>query len=180
MPRSFDIRPARPEDVGAVHAMVRQLADYERLTHLCVASEADLGTALFGPQPAAEVLVAWKDAEPAGFALFFHNFSTFLGRRGLWLEDLFVRPEHRRQGCAQALLATLAAVARQRGCGRFEWAVLDWNTPAIDFYRALGASVLPDWRIVRVVGPVLDRLADGKGGSEPAGPDSTVAGNQGH
>jgi GNAT superfamily N-acetyltransferase len=105
------------------------------------------------------VLVAWKGPEPAGFALFFHNFSTFLGRRGLWLEDLFVRPVHRRQGCARALLRTLAALAQARGCGRFEWAVLDWNTPAIDFYRSLGATVLPDWRIVRVVGPALGRLA---------------------
>ena len=167
MPRqAFDIRPARPDDVGAVHAMIRELAEFERLTHLCVASESDLGAALFGAQPTAEVFVAWKDGQAAGFALFFHNFSTFLGRRGLWLEDLFVRPAHRRQGCAQALLATLADVARQRGCGRFEWAVLDWNTPAIDFYRALGASVLPDWRIVRVVGPALDRLADGRAGSE--------------
>ena len=156
----FAIRPARPDDVGVVHAMIGELAEFERLADLCVASEADLGAALFGPQPAAEVLVAWKDAEPAGFALFFHSFSTFLGRRGLWLEDLFVRPEHRRQGCAQALLATLADLARQRGCGRFEWAVLDWNTPAIDFYASLGASVLPDWRIVRVVGPALDRLAE--------------------
>ena len=165
MPRPpFDIRPAHPDDVGAIHAMIRELAEFERLTHLCVASEGDLGAALFGPQPAAEVLVAWKGPAAAGFALFFHNFSTFLGRRGLWLEDLFVRPEHRRQGCAQALLAALADVARQRGCGRFEWAVLDWNTPAIDFYASLGASVLPDWRIVRVVGPALDRLADAKKG----------------
>jgi GNAT superfamily N-acetyltransferase len=153
------IRPARPDDVAAVHAMIAELADYERLTHLCVASESDLAAALFGPQPAAEVLVAWKGLEPAGFALFFHNFSTFLGRRGLWLEDLFVRPVHRRQGCARALLRALAALAQARGCGRFEWAVLDWNTPAIDFYLSLGATVLPDWRIVRVVGPALDRLA---------------------
>jgi GNAT superfamily N-acetyltransferase len=153
------IRPARPDDVGAVHAMIGELADYERLTHLRVASESDLAAALFGPQPAAEVLVAWKGQEPAGFALFFHNFSTFLGRRGLWLEDLFVRPAHRRQGCARALLRALATLAQARGCGRFEWAVLDWNTPAIDFYLSLGATVLPDWRIVRVVGPALDRLA---------------------
>jgi GNAT superfamily N-acetyltransferase len=143
--------------------MIRELAEFERLAHLCVASEADLAAALFGPRPAAEVLVACRDGEAAGFALFFHNFSTFLGRRGLWLEDLFVRPAHRRQGCAQALLATLADLARERGCGRFEWAVLDWNAPAIDFYRSLGATVLPDWRIVRVVGPALDHLA-GKAG----------------
>jgi len=141
--------------------MIRDLAEFERLTHLCVATEADLGAALFGPRPSAEVLIATRGGDPAGFALFFHNFSTFLGRRGLWLEDLFVRPEHRRQGCAQALLRAVAEIARARNCGRFEWAVLDWNAPAIDFYRSLGATVLPDWRIVRVVGPALDALAEG-------------------
>jgi len=141
--------------------MIRDLAEFERLAHLCVATEADLGAALFGPRPLAEVLIATRGGDPAGFALFFHNFSTFLGRRGLWLEDLFVRPEHRRQGCAQALLHAVAEIARARNCGRFEWAVLDWNAPAIDFYRSLGATVLPDWRIVRVVGPALDALAEG-------------------
>jgi GNAT superfamily N-acetyltransferase len=156
---AFAIRPATPADVAAVHALIRALADYERLTHLCVAGEADIADALFGPHPAAEVLIAWKNGEAAGFALFFHNFSTFLGRRGLWLEDLFVQPAHRRQGCAQALLASLARLARDRDCGRFEWAVLDWNAPAIEFYRALGATVMPDWRIVRVVGPALDAMA---------------------
>lgn len=157
---TFAIRPARREDVGAVHAMIRALAEFERLAHLCVATEADLEAALFGPRPAAEVLVAWAGAEPAAFALYFHNFSTFLGRRGLWLEDLYVRPEWRRRGCAQALLRALAGIARERNCGRFEWAVLDWNAPAIDFYRSLGATVLPDWRIVRVVGPALQALAE--------------------
>jgi GNAT superfamily N-acetyltransferase len=157
----FDIRAARREDVPAVLAMIRALADFEKLSHLCVASEADLREALFGPQHAAEVLIAWKDGEPAAFALFFHNFSTFLGRPGLWLEDLFVRPAYRRQGCANALLRALASVAVERGCSRFEWAVLDWNTAAIDFYRALGATVLPDWRIVRVVGPALAAFAAG-------------------
>jgi GNAT superfamily N-acetyltransferase len=163
---AFDIRPARPEDVGVIHAMIGALAEYEKLAHLCIASEADLDAALFGPRPAAEALIARKDGVPAAFALFFHNYSTFLGRRGLWLEDLFVLPAHRRQGCAQALLRALAAIARERNCGRFEWAVLDWNASAIDFYRALGATVLPDWRIVRVVGPSLDALADprSKGG----------------
>jgi GNAT superfamily N-acetyltransferase len=141
--------------------MIRALAEYEKLAHLCIATDADLDGALFGPRPAAEVLIARKDSEPAGFALFFHNFSTFLGRRGLWLEDLFVRPEFRRQGCAQALLRTLAQVAVERGCGRFEWAVLDWNTSAIEFYRALGATLLADWRIVRIVGPALASLAIG-------------------
>ena len=161
----FSIRPALREHAAAVHAMIGQLAEYERLAHLCVASEADLQEALWGPRPAAEVLIAWKGVQAAGFALFFHNYSTFLGRRGLWLEDLFVQPAYRRQGCAQALLRALAAVAVERNCGRFEWTVLDWNAGAIDFYRALGATVLPDWRIVRVVGPALSSLA----GNPPAG-----------
>jgi GNAT superfamily N-acetyltransferase len=176
-PSTFDIRPARREELGAVVTMIRALAEYEKLAHLCVAAEADLDAALFGPRPAAEVLIAWKGGEPAAFALFFHNFSTFVGRRGLWLEDLFVRPEYRRQGCAQALLRTLAQIAVERGCGRFEWAVLDWNAPAIEFYRALGATVLADWRIVRVVGPALATLAIGLpadpadlAGSAPSGP----------
>ena len=158
----FEIRPAAPADVPVVLELIRALADYEQLAHLCVATEGDVAAALFGPRPAAEVLIAWKNGDAAGFALFFHNFSTFLGRRGLWLEDLFVRPGHRRQGCAQALLRALAGIARARDCGRFEWSVLDWNEPAIEFYRALGASVLPDWRIVRVVGPALAALADGR------------------
>ena len=157
----FDIRSAVPADLVAIHAMIRELAEFEHLAHLCVATEVDLEAALFGTRPTAEVLIATRGGDPAGFALFFHNFSTFLGRRGLWLEDLFVRPEHRRQGCAQALLRALAEIARARGCGRFEWAVLDWNAPAIDFYRSLGATVLPDWRIVRVLGPALEALAEG-------------------
>jgi GNAT superfamily N-acetyltransferase len=161
----FVIRPAAPADVAAIHAMIRALAAYEKLAHLCVATEADLAAALFGERPAAEVLLATRDGEPAAFALYLHNFSTFLGRPGLWLEDLYVRPEHRRGGCAQALLRALAGIARERGCGRFEWAVLDWNTPAIDFYRSLGATVLPDWRIVRVVGPALESLATGVPGA---------------
>jgi GNAT superfamily N-acetyltransferase len=158
---AFEIRPATAADVHAVHEMIGLLADYERLSHLNIASEADLAAALFGDRPAAEVLIASINGTSAAFALFFHNFSTFLGRRGLWLEDLFVRPEFRRQGCAKALLHALAQLARERGCGRFEWAVLDWNAPAIDFYRSLGATVLPDWRIVRVVGPALETLAGG-------------------
>ncbi len=157
---TFDIQPARPADAGAVHAMIRALADFEQLSHLCVATERDLADALFGPRPAAEVVIAWHGAEAAGFALFFHNYSTFLGRRGLWLEDLWVEPAHRRRGCAQALLRRLAGIARERNCGRFEWSVLDWNTEAIEFYRSLGATVLPDWRIVRVIGPALEALAE--------------------
>jgi GNAT superfamily N-acetyltransferase len=160
---AFDIRAAGPQDVPAVHAMIGALAAYERLSHLHVATEADLHASLFGPRPAAEVLIASRSGRPAAFALFFHNFSTFLGRRGLWLEDLFVEPEFRRQGCAKALLRALAGIARDRGCGRFEWAVLDWNASAIEFYQSLGATVLPDWRIVRVVGDALDTMASGRG-----------------
>ena len=163
-PTPFAIRSAGRDDVPVIHGMIRALAEYEQLMHLCVATEADLADALFGPRPAAEVLLASLNDDPAGFALFFHNFSTFLGQRGLWLEDLFVLPAFRRRGAAQALLRALARIAVERGCGRFEWAVLDWNRPAIEFYRALGATVLPDWRIVRVVGPALLALAgdDGK------------------
>jgi GNAT superfamily N-acetyltransferase len=158
---AFEIRPAQPGDVPAIHAMIGALAEFERLAPLFVATEADLAEMLFGARPAAEVLIASKNGTLAAFALFFHNFSTFLGRRGLWLEDLFVQPEYRRQGCAQALLRALAEIARDRGCGRFEWAVLDWNASAIEFYQSLGATVLPDWRITRVVGPALEALANG-------------------
>ena len=160
-PSAFEIRPAQPGDVPAIHGMIGALAEFERLAHLFVATEADLADMLFGPRPAAEVLIACKSGTPVAFALFFHNFSTFLGRRGLWLEDLFVQPAYRRQGCAQALLRALAEIARDRGCGRFEWAVLDWNASAIEFYQSLGATVLPDWRITRVMGPALEALADG-------------------
>jgi GNAT superfamily N-acetyltransferase len=141
--------------------MISALAAYEKLSHLHVATEADLVVALFGPRPAAEVLIAFRNDAPAAFALFFHNFSTFLGRRGLWLEDLFVQPAYRRQGCAKALLRALAGIARDRDCGRFEWAVLEWNASAIEFYQSLGATLLPDWRIVRVVGGALDAMASG-------------------
>jgi len=164
----FEIRAARREDVAVIHAMIGALADYEKLRHLFVATESDIEAALFGPTPRAEVLLAWQGGEAAAFALFLHNFSTFLGRPGLWLEDLFVRPEFRRQGCAQALLRSLAGIAEARGCGRFEWSVLDWNAAAIDFYQSLGAAVLPDWRIVRVVGPSLAALAQGRPGATDA------------
>jgi GNAT superfamily N-acetyltransferase len=158
--RSLTIEPATPGDVPAIHAMIAALADYERLAHLHTGTEAELRAALFGPQRAAEVLIGRVDGEVAGFALFFHNFSTFLARSGLWLEDLFVYPAHRGSGLGKALLVALAGLARERGCGRFEWAVLDWNAPAIRFYESLGATVMPDWRIARVVGTALDTLAD--------------------
>ena len=155
----FIIREAGPHDVPAIAAMIRALAEYEKLSHLCVSTEADLHRALFGGKPAAEVLIATAGEIPVGFALFFHTFSTFLARRGLWLEDLFVYPDQRGRGIGGALLRRLAAIARARDCGRFEWAVLDWNTPAIGFYERLGATVMADWRIVRVTGDALQRMA---------------------
>ena len=156
------VRPARRADVPAIHALIRELADFERLTHVCNGTADDLEQAAFGSRPVVEVLVAEELGKIDGFALFFHTFSTFLGRRGLWLEDLYVRPERRGSGIGTALLKALAALAVERGCGRFEWAVLDWNTPAIGFYERMGATVLPDWRIARVTGEALDRLGRDK------------------
>ncbi|HWL28685.1 MAG TPA: GNAT family N-acetyltransferase [Burkholderiaceae bacterium] len=155
---SGSVRPARPDDVAAILALMRGLAEYENLTHLFLARDADLHDALFGPRPAAECLVAEVEGAVAGYALFFHNYSTFLGRRGLYLEDLYVHPDQRGRGLGKRLLCALAALAVERGCGRFEWSVLDWNRPAIDFYQAMGADVLPDWRIVRVTGDALAKL----------------------
>jgi GNAT superfamily N-acetyltransferase len=159
------IRRAEPRDVPTIHALIGELARYERLEHEAVATVEQIRESLFGRnQPQAEVLVAEAGEEPArvvGFALFFHNYSTFLGRRGLYLEDLFVLPEHRRSGLGTALLRALARIALERGCGRFEWAVLDWNEPAIRFYRSLGANLLDDWRICRVTGDAIAQLAEG-------------------
>src|SRR5438105_11282332 len=156
---NFAIAPARPDDVPAIHGMIRELAEYEKLSHLVVSTEADVARALFGDAPAVEVVVGRADGIPVAFALYFHNFSTFLGRRGLYLEDLFVRPAFRRLGYGRALLVHLARLARERGCGRFEWAVLDWNASAIAFYESLGATLLHDWRLTRVMGPALEALA---------------------
>ncbi|MEO7761348.1 MAG: GNAT family N-acetyltransferase [Casimicrobiaceae bacterium] len=139
--------------------MIRELAEFENLAHLCISTRDDLSQALFAPDARVEVLLGRANGKPVSFALFFHNFSTFLGRSGLYLEDLFVRPAHRRKGVGRAMLIHLAGVAMQRGCGRFEWSVLDWNEAAIRFYESLGATVLPDWRITRITGPALDALA---------------------
>ncbi len=158
------IRPAAPGDAEAIHALIRELAEYERLTHLCTGSAADLARALFGDPPAAEVLVAEVDGAIEGFALHFPTFSTFLAKRGLWLEDLYVRPAFRGKGLGGRLLRAVAAVAVERGCGRFEWSVLDWNAPAIAFYERLGATVMPDWRIARVTGDALASLGRGRRG----------------
>ena len=156
---AFRIAVATPDDIGCVLGMIEALADYEKLRHLCVTTGEALKVALFGPRPAAEVLLGWEDDRPVAFALFFHNFSTFLGRKGLYLEDLFVQPAFRRRGYGRALLIHLARIAVQRECGRFEWAVLDWNASAARFYESLGARILPDWRITRVTGPALEALA---------------------
>jgi GNAT superfamily N-acetyltransferase len=156
---TLHIAPATRADVPAILEMIHGLAEFERLEHLCIATEIDIDCALFGAQALVEVVLAWEGATPAGFALFFHNFSTFLGRRGLYLEDLFVRPAFRRRGYGRALLVYLARLAVERGCGRFEWTVLDWNAPAIGFYQQLGAQVLPEWRITRVTGSALASLA---------------------
>lgn len=159
LPRGVVIRQAGREDVPDVLGLIRELAEYERLSHLVTTDEAGLAEALFGAHPGAEVLLAHEDGALAGFAVYCHNFSTFLGRRGLWLEDLYVRPHCRRRGIGRAVLVYLARLAVERGCGRFEWAALDWNTPAWDFYRALGATAMEEWTTFRVTGQALQQLA---------------------
>ena len=153
------IRAATPDDVGAMLALMYELAEFEKLTHLFIATEDGLRDALFGARPSAEAIVAERDGTMIGYALFFHNYSTFLGRRGLYLEDLYVQPTERGTGLGSKMLRYLAALAVERQCGRFEWSVLDWNQPAIDFYQKMGATVLPDWRVVRITGDALDQLA---------------------
>ena len=153
------IRPANADDVPLIAQLIRDLAEYERLADAAVATDDGLREQLFGERPAAEVLIAEADGEPAGFALFFHTFSTFLGKRGLYLEDLFVRPAFRGLGLGKHLMAALARIAVKRGCGRFEWSVLDWNAPAIGFYRALGATAIDEWTVHRLEGDALHALA---------------------
>lgn len=156
---TFSIRPATPHDVAHIHAMIVELAVFEKLEHLVVATEALLHEGLFGAHPACEAIVGEANGEVVTFALFFHNFSTFLTKKGLYLEDLYVKQTHRGQGFGKQMLQRLAQLALERGCGRFEWSVLDWNAPAIAFYQALGADVMPDWRICRVTGDSLTALA---------------------
>jgi GNAT superfamily N-acetyltransferase len=154
------LRPATPADVPALVGLIRELAVYEKLEHLVQATPERLAPHLFGPRPVAEAVVAEAaDGAVVGFALFFTNFSTFLAQPGLYLEDLYVQPAWRGRGIGKALLRHLGALAVERGCGRFEWSVLDWNAPAIGFYEALGATVMPDWRICRVTGPALAAFA---------------------
>jgi GNAT superfamily N-acetyltransferase len=153
------IRPATEGDLALILGFIRELAVYERLEDQFVATEADLREALFGPRRYAEVIFACLDGAPAGFALFFHNFSTFLGKPGIYLEDLFVRPEARGLGIGTSLLTWLARTTLERGCARLDWAVLDWNKPSIGFYKSLGAIAQDEWTIFRVDGPALERLA---------------------
>lgn len=155
----LSVRRATANDVALVLGFVRELAEYERLSHLVTATEPTLREALFGAHPGAEVLLAFEAAAPVGFAVYFHNFSTFLGKHGLWLEDIYVKPEFRRKGYGRMLLLHVARIAHERGCGRFEWAALDWNVPAVEFYKSLGAVPLDDWTIFRVTGEALGRLA---------------------
>ena len=156
---AFTLRDAQPQDLPAIVGLIRELADFEQLTHLVRVTPESLQPHLFGPRPVAEALVGEAQGQVVAFALFFTNFSTFLGQPGLYLEDLYVQPAHRRSGLGSALLQRLAALAVQRGCGRFEWSVLDWNANAIGFYQRMGATVMPDWRICRVTGPALAALA---------------------
>ena len=155
------VKPASSSDLPELLRLIRELADYERLSDEVVASEEVLGSSLFGARPAAEAVIGCLDGQTEGFAVFFENFSTFIGRRGLYLEDLFVRPEVRGRGLGQALFRYVAREAVRRGCGRFEWAVLDWNSPAIAFYRKLGAVPMEDWTTYRLTGEALRTAAAG-------------------
>jgi GNAT superfamily N-acetyltransferase len=155
----FEIRPARIEDVPIILELIRDLATYERAPNEVTATEEQLVDVLFGEKPVAEVLLAFEGKSPVGFAVFFHNFSTWLGRPGLYLEDLFVKPEKRGKGYGRALLVDLAKIARDRGCGRMEWAVLNWNDPAIQFYRKLGAKPLDEWTVFRLTRDGIAELA---------------------
>jgi GNAT superfamily N-acetyltransferase len=170
----LSIRPARAEDLALIDELIRGLADYEGLAHAVRMDRDTLGEHLFGLRPMAEVLIGELDGAASGFALFFHNFSTFEGRPGIWLEDLFVVPAARRSGLGKALLSQVAAIAQERGCARLEWTVLDWNMMAINFYRSLGARALTDWTTMRLDADSLERLAgerlaaSGAGSGDPA------------
>lgn len=158
-PVELTIVPARESDIPLVLDFIRKLADYERLSTEVIANEDVLRESLFGPKPAAEVLLAYWTNQPVGFAVYFHNFSTFIGKSGIYLEDLFVLPAFRGRGIGKELLVCLARIAKERKCARLEWAVLDWNQPAIDFYLSLGAIPLQDWTVFRLTEGLLDRMA---------------------
>lgn len=154
------IRPATPDDVQLITSMVRELAEYEKLADQAVATEADFARELFGPSPKAHALIVEHEGQPAGFALYFYNFSTFLGRPGIYIEDVFVRPEFRRNGYGRKIFKYLANKALAEGCGRMEWWVLDWNAPAIEFYRGLGAVAMDEWTVQRLTGDALKTFAE--------------------
>jgi GNAT superfamily N-acetyltransferase len=155
----FTIRPATEDDVPLILSFIKDLAEYEKLSHEVVATEDLLRETLFGDRRVAEVIIGYMHGKPVSFALFFHNFSTFLGRPGIYLEDLFVKPEMRGNGIGRAMLAYLACLAKERRCGRLEWWVLDWNEPAIKFYKSIGAVSMKEWTVHRLTGEALDRLA---------------------
>ena len=157
---AFQIREATESDLPLILQCIRDLADYEKLAHLVVATEDSLRATLFGSKRFAEVLIASADDVPAGFALFFHNYSTFLAQPGIYLEDLFVKPEFRGRGYGKALLVRLAQVARERNCGRVEWSVLNWNEPSIAFYKSLGALPMDEWTVFRLTGEALESLSE--------------------
>ena len=160
-PDVIRIDPATEGDLAQILAFIRGLADYEKLAHECVATEESLRKTLFGERAYAEVLIARRNEQSVGFALFFHNYSTFLARPGIYLEDIFVLPEHRGFGVGKALLRRIAQIARERDCGRLEWSVLDWNEPSIEFYKRIGATVLSDWRICRMTREQIETFAMG-------------------
>lgn len=160
-PLDIVIRSAVAEDIPAILGFVKELAEYEHLSHMVTATEADLREALFGERPYAEAIVATWRGEAAGFGLFFHNYSTFLARPGIYIEDVYVRPSHRGRGLGKALLARIAAIAVARRCARIEWSVLKWNEPSIRFYRSLGAAPLEEWQMFRMTGEAISRLAAG-------------------
>ena len=157
--KTTTLRDATEDDAPLILRFIRELAEYERLAHACVATEESVRETLFGEKRYAEVIIADHDGEPAGFALFFHNYSTFLARPGIYLEDLYVRPELRGHGIGKALLSRLAAIAMERNCGRLEWAVLNWNEPAIQFYRSVGALPQDQWTVYRVTEEALEHLS---------------------
>jgi GNAT superfamily N-acetyltransferase len=158
------IREATEGDIPALLNLIHELAEYEKLTHIVVATEEMYKEALFGKLPVAEALMAFVDGEAVGYAIFFHNFSTFLGRAGIYLEDVYVRPQTRGKGVGKKLFATVARIAKERNCGRYEWCVLKWNTPSIEFYDALGAESLDGWLMMRLDGDALAKVADMSGG----------------
>lgn len=160
MIEGFEIKPATDTDIPVILDFIKKLAEYEHLSHEVTATEESLHETLFGKRRYAEVVIGYYEARPVGFALFFHNYSTFLGKPGIYLEDLFVNVEERGKGFGKALLIHLAKLAKERDCGRFEWSVLDWNKPSINFYLSLGAVPMNDWTIYRVTGDALDKLAN--------------------